>query len=88
MSKNPLSISPVLFYNKRVRKILGIALVLAGILILVIIAFAPSFGLVSAKPDQLSNAGAMLGTVMFGIVPSVVLVGIGVYLIALKDTRR
>jgi hypothetical protein len=82
--KNPLSISIVLPYNIRVRKILAIASIVAGIVVFIVI----TFGLASNKPEQLSNAGAMLGTAMFGIVPLVAFVGVGIYLITRKDVNN
>ena len=75
--KNPLSISIVLPYNIGVRKILGVASIVVGIVVFIVI----TLGLASNKPEQLSNAGAMLGTAMFGIVPLVAFVGVGIYLL-------
>jgi hypothetical protein len=63
-----------------VGRIVGILLIVAGLLICAIVAIFLGLGASGAGPTSLSKAGAVLGIAMFGVIPLLILGGVGVFL--------
>ena len=61
-------------------RIVGIVLVIAGLAICGIVTLFLSVGAAGGGPSGLSSAGAILGIALFGIVPLLILGGVGVFL--------
>lgn len=59
-------------------RIVGIILIIAGVLICGVVS---AFMFVGAQGEGLGNAGAVLGVALFGVVPFIVLAGVGVFLV-------
>lgn len=79
-------------------KTIGIILIVAGVLICGVVSLFLGSGLMGGAPEGagLSQAGAILGIGLFGIVPLLILVGIGVFMLVrgtqeqaeMADVRR
>lgn len=61
-------------------RIIGIVLMIAGLAICGIISLFLGLGAAGSGPTGLSGAGAVLGIALFGVVPLLILGGIGVFL--------
>ena len=61
-------------------RIIGIVLMIAGLAICGIVTLFLGLGAVGSGPTGLSGAGAVLGIALFGVVPLLILGGIGVFL--------
>ncbi len=60
----------------------GIVLVIAGLVICGIVTLFLGLGVAGSGPTRLSLAGAVLGIALFGVVPLLILGGVGVFLFA------
>ncbi len=61
-------------------RIVGIILVIAGLVICGIVTAFLGLGATGSGPSALSPAGAVLGIALFGVLPLLILGGVGVYL--------
>lgn len=61
-------------------RIVGIILVIAGLAVCGIVSLFLGLGAAGSGPTGLSPAGAVLGIAMFGVVPLLILGGVGVFL--------
>ncbi len=59
-------------------RIIGIILIIAGVLICGIVS---AFMFVGTRGEGLGNAGAVLGAGLFGVVPLIILAGVGTFLV-------
>jgi hypothetical protein len=61
-------------------RIAGIVLIIAGLAICGIVTLFLGVGAAGAGPQSLSTAGAILGIALFGVIPLLILGGVGVFL--------
>ncbi len=61
-------------------RIIGLVLVIAGIAICGIVSLFLGLGATGSGPTGLSPAGAILGIALFGVIPFLILAGVGVFL--------